>query len=83
MMDQPMDELVACSFNALDTGLKVVLDIVETLDNAEKQTFYVVAPSYLYVVRAALCYVARRGAGGDVWSTSAENRLRASLEPYL
>jgi hypothetical protein len=83
MMDQDMDDRIACSYTALDTGLKMVMDIVETLDHTDKHTFYTVAPSYLYIVRAALCYIGRRGADGAVWFPEAENRLRASMERYL
>jgi hypothetical protein len=82
-MDHDMNDLIACSYTALDTGLKMVTDIVETLDHTEKHTFYAVAPSYLYVVRAALCYIGRRGADGGVWFHEAEDRLRASMERYL
>ena len=85
MMNPELDEWVACSHTALETGLKMVMDIVETLDKAETHTFCVAAPSYMYIIRAALRYIARRGASweGDAWFRSAEERLRSSLERFL
>ncbi|KAF2115918.1 hypothetical protein BDV96DRAFT_574825 [Lophiotrema nucula] len=85
MMNRPIDEWIACSHTALDTGVKMVVDIVETLDNAETHTFHVVALSYTYIVRAALRYIARRGLLGekDGWLRGAEERLRSSLERFI
>jgi hypothetical protein len=62
----------------------MVLDIVETLDKAETHMFHAIAPSYLYIVRAALRYITKRGPvwEKDAWLCTAEERLRGSLE-YL
>ncbi|KAF1964886.1 hypothetical protein BU23DRAFT_604518 [Bimuria novae-zelandiae CBS 107.79] len=85
MMDQTMDGWIARSHTALDTGVKMVLDIVETLEKAETHMFHAIALSYLYIIRAALNYIIRRGPLGekDGWLRSAEDRLRASLEYFV
>ncbi|KAF2867774.1 hypothetical protein BDV95DRAFT_502582 [Massariosphaeria phaeospora] len=87
MLDRPLDECIATSHTALVTGLRMVVDIVETLDKTDTRTFRAVTPGYRYVVRAALRYIARRGSLGegeeDAWFRTAEERLRASLERFV
>ena len=80
-----MDEWIVCLHTALDTGVKMVVDIVETLDKAETHTFHAVVPSYPYIVRAALRYIARREALWEKieWLRSAEEQLQSSLERFI
>jgi hypothetical protein len=80
-----MNEWIACSHTALNTGVKMVVDIVETvIEKLETHTYRALATCYRYIVRAALQYIARRGSlwQEDAWSRGAEARLRSSMKHF-
>ncbi|RYP54700.1 hypothetical protein DL769_010305 [Monosporascus sp. CRB-8-3] len=63
---------------ALDTVAKMVVDVVEAHENLE-----FVAPSYSYIIRAALKHIYGKTEWKDEsWLRGAEERLRTSLDQF-
>jgi hypothetical protein len=68
------------SHAALHTAINIVLDIVEAHKTC---TTSCTAPSFPYLIRAALRHVYKKTAWeDDSWSQSAEERLRTSLDQF-
>ena len=80
---QSPDEWYLRSHAALDTATKMILDIVEAHENPDPHLFACVAPSYSYIVGAALKHIhAKNQWREDTWLRVAEERLRTSLDEF-
>ncbi|KPM44063.1 hypothetical protein AK830_g2441 [Neonectria ditissima] len=74
---------VSCqhSHAALDAATKMILDIVEAHDKPDSVLLLCTAPSYTYIVQAALKHIHRKsGWLEDDWLLGAEGRLRKALD---
>ncbi|KAJ4287776.1 hypothetical protein N0V90_012480 [Kalmusia sp. IMI 367209] len=65
---------------ALDSITKIVLDVVDAVESGNTSSSICVAPSYSFVVRAALEHVYKKKGWKQVdWLKEAEERLRLTL----
>ncbi|KAF2229471.1 hypothetical protein EV356DRAFT_455759 [Viridothelium virens] len=82
-MSHSPKELHEYSKAALDTAMKMVLDIVEAHENSDPYLLTCVTPSYPYLVRAALKHIYGRSEWKDDDSLkNAEKRLRTALDQF-
>ncbi|RFU31442.1 hypothetical protein B7463_g4874, partial [Scytalidium lignicola] len=80
---QSLEEWCKCSHAALDTATKMTHDVVEAHEHLDIYQFACVAPSYLYIVKAALKHIhGRTEWKGDRWLQSAEARLCTALDRF-
>ena len=76
-----LQESVKFSHAALRTAAKIVVDIVETHENMEPYTFVSRAPSYYWLIRAALNHIhTELNWRADDWFPGAEAKLSAALD---
>lgn len=71
------------SHAALNTTTKIVLDVVEAHENENPRVTSCTAPSYVYLIRAALKHIHKKPEWEeDSWLQSTEERLRTSLARF-